>query len=285
MAYDVPAQDANPENLLAICRGLTDGSLTVKGMEDSEDIDVSSSVISDTVKYGIRLGFLEKDENEKVSLTDRGWEIAFEEEITDAMGESFKHGIQDHPLYSDLIEKTQVKGLVSENESEAITQKQILPLLNSDFGFSDLSSSSTLKPATNTFLRTLEAAGYGDYVIGRGDKPTRIELEEELETEATGITKSEEEDEQRRLADSEDDKGDQSQQDSPENDSLEEANSDEREAESDIAEESKKTTQDLNRQIKDNGAEVSINIEISSEDWSSSEVIELINSLRKEGGD
>lgn len=264
MAYENPPQDASPKNLLALCAALTDGSRSVDELEEDSVLDLSTSVIRDSMRYGTRMGFIAQDEEEKLSLSDRGWDIAFTNDVDESVEEAFRVGIQDYGLYSDLIDKIIEEGLPEEGEPEQITQEQILPLLNRSFGFSELSTDSTLRPATNTFLQTLDAAGYGDYIIGRGDNPTRIELNDDfLQLTRESRKKGGDEPEEvggEQVGESEDESGEMS--------------------ESPAGGGEPAPDQEVSTTVA--GTEVNIEIQISSADWSSDEVVELIESLQSD---
>lgn len=264
MAYDNPPTDASPKNLLALCNALSDGSLTADELDDS-DIGLSKTVIRDTLRYGIRLGFINEDDDGKLKLTDRGWDIAFVDDVDETVEKPFRTGIQDWPLYSDLIDKIVEEDLLEKGDPNTITQKQILPILNRSFGFSELSTESTLKPATTTFLQTLDAAGYGNYVIGRGGKPTRIEVNDDFRE----LTREERRDGEGAPRDG-DDRGD------DRRDDVE----DERGSEKTPEEESGSDDTEQRIQTDVGGTDLNIEIQISSADWTSEEVLNLIESLR-----
>ncbi|SEH11205.1 hypothetical protein SAMN04487967_0245 [Natronorubrum sediminis] len=178
-----------------------------------------------------------------------------------------------------------------------ITQKQILPHLNRNFGFSELSTDSTLKPATNVFLKTLEAAGYGNYVVGRGGNPTRLEVQESL----LNIQQEVDQDLDENPAEGSEDRAEIEQptlEDSATEIIQQKEAKEEEETKQDkevsfeedvVAEPSiKKPEQDPNTDLieiseqieQDSSIDLQINIEISSSDWESESVIALIEKLQ-----
>lgn len=106
-------------------------------------------------------------------------------------------------------------------------------------------------------MQTLEAAGYGEYIVGRGGKSTRIEVNEDFQELVR------------------EDQGIQEEAPSTTNDNTDEEGKEQPELESE------ELSQELQTIV--GGTEVHIDIQISSEDWSSEEVIEFIKSLQDSG--
>lgn len=269
MAYDNPPRDANPENLLTFCHSLTDGSRKLEEMADDSDLELSLRTLRDIKKYGIKLGFIAEDEDGNLSLTDRGWDVAFSEDVDETVEDAFRIGIGAYPLYTDLIDKIIEEDLVEEGESEQITRQQILPLLNRAFGFSELSTDGTLNPATNTFLQTLDAAGYGEYVVGRRGGSTRIEVNNDfLDLEREHKKKSS----KREVGEQEEKKQEE----------------EEKKSEQEQAEVSEKNGEVSLKKTVTTGelaGQINIEIHVSSEDWSSEEMIEFVDELRNTDAD
>lgn len=65
-------------------------------------------------------------------------------------------------------------------EKEEITKSDVLQVFRTSVGLEG--SENRLSSAATTFLKTLEAAGLGEYIVGRGGNETRLELNDEFET-------------------------------------------------------------------------------------------------------
>lgn len=285
MDYDNPTTDSSPENLLTVCNALTNGSMSVEELAGDESVDLSRRVVQDTVRYGLRLGFLEGDDG-ALNLTDLGYEVAFDDELADSHNHAFREGVSKHPLYSAIIDEISNESSVDKRNAGQLEQKQILSLLNRKFGFQELSSESTLKPASNTFLSTLDAAGFGDYTVGRRGKPTRVEVnddfmsylsadadtgdvvDEEVESnQSEGQAKLfEEEIGSESIRPSADGSGPEKVNEDAEQRSVVSSDNDEELTHSIVSETSK--------------ADLTVEITISSEDWDSEQVIDLVKELR-----
>lgn len=269
MAYDVPETDASPSNLLQVSRGLRDGARTLDQLSGNDDVPLSRSVISETLDYGAKLGFINEDEDGEFSLSDLGWKIGFSDDIESVQEEHFRQAIENHALYHDLLHELIEAGAIDQSENGVISQSQILPLLKTTFGFTELSTDSTLKPATNTFLTTLQAAGYGEYIVGRGGNETRLEVNRgEIPSISDGTETSD------GLGDS--DGGPEVEGPSKEDVGEEKSGIDDSLTEPDVeGPHTKEQTQRIDQ------SDVTINIEISSADWDSESVIKLIDRLNE----
>lgn len=174
MAFDNPPKDASYEKLLDVCEVLREGELVRDDLY--ETVDQSKTLVSDNIRYGEGLGFLEESE-EGVSATSRGIEASYNKDDPGELAEQFQAGLRDYQLYNVVLED-----LVDEGgaQKEEITKSDVLQVFRTSVGLEG--SEKTLGAAATTFLNTLEAAGLGDYVIGRGGKETRLELDEEFES-------------------------------------------------------------------------------------------------------
>jgi len=180
--YENPPTDASPEHLIEVCEILKEGSK--QRDEIYEQVDISDSVASDVIRYGLSLGFLESEDND-LEATQRGLALTYAEEESERYQELFAEGIRESPLFSDLlnqlikVEKENIKKQGYLNRDAAVRELRL------QFGF-DLTE-KTLKRGVSTFLQTLEAAGLGKYQVGRGDKPTRLEVADGFLQQASQI--------------------------------------------------------------------------------------------------
>lgn len=172
MSYATPRKDASVENLLSLCVILREGPLPRD--EIYEEADRGRSLVSDTIEYGNRLGFL-IESDEEIKATERGIAASYSNEGDSDLEEHIIEGLRDYDLYRTVLET-----LASEaQESGVITKKDVLRTFRTEMGLGG--SESTLGDAAITFLQTLDAGGCGDYIVGRRGKESRIEVADDFE--------------------------------------------------------------------------------------------------------
>lgn len=171
--YTNPPQDASPENLKGICGHLIEGEATSD--ELNEEIEMASTLISDSLRYGVLLGFLEETDG-TFSTTKRGTNWYYTNKGSPEAHSLFRDGMEDYKLFFELL--NHIVDSEVDREESIIRQSYIIKILRTEFGFS--LSENTLKNGANTFLETMAYAGYGEYIIGRGGKETRLEGNDSL---------------------------------------------------------------------------------------------------------
>ncbi|WP_167551890.1 hypothetical protein [Halorubrum tropicale] len=153
--------------------------------------------------------------------------------------------------------------------------------INFDFGVSD----RTLESAAGTFLQVLDECGVGEYKRGQSGYPTRLVVNEEysefLSDSASEEPKEAEEDEepaQEELPIEEDDEEEEDNSEGEDED-LESPDTTTPSPSTDSQDENVEVSQTIEESVE-SGFDVTVNIEVSSEDWESEEVIALIDSLK-----
>ena len=179
MSYTTPRKDASVENLLSLCEILREGPLPRE--EIYEEADIGRSLVSDTIEYGTRLGFLSETED-GIKATERGIGASYYTEGDSDLEEHIIEGLSEHNLYRAVL-----KTLAPDaQDSGVITKKDVLRTFRTEMGLSG--SESTLGDAAITFLQTLDAGGYGEYIVGRRGKESRVEVAEDFENIVEEIT-------------------------------------------------------------------------------------------------
>ncbi|WP_124190535.1 hypothetical protein [Natrarchaeobius oligotrophus] len=179
MNFDSPPKDASDENLLELCEVLRESDHTREELYDA--VDQGKTLVRDNIRLGVGLGFLEESE-EGISATPRGIEASYNQDDPNDLADQFQAGIQEYQLYNIVLKELVVNGVTDE---DSITKSDILQVFRTEIGLEG--SENTLGSAATTFLQILEAAGLGDYIVGRGGNETRLELDEEFEDLANPI--------------------------------------------------------------------------------------------------
>jgi hypothetical protein len=172
MKFDSVPGDSSVENLLELCEVLRAGDLSREALY--EVVDQSETLVRDNIRYGVGLKFLEESE-EGVSATSRGIEASYNKNDSEELAEQFQSGFRDYRLYNVVLKELVEDGRA---EKEEITKSDVLQVFRTSVGLEG--SENTLGSAATTFINTLKAAGLGNYIVGRGDKETRVELDEEF---------------------------------------------------------------------------------------------------------
>jgi hypothetical protein len=248
MSFDSAPGDASVENILELCEVLREGDLSRE--ELYEAVDQSETLVRDNIRYGVGLGFLEESE-EGVSATSRGIEASYNKDDSEELAEQFQTGFRDYRLYNTVLEDLVDDGVAQKGE---ITKSDVLQVFRTSVGLEG--SENTLGSAATTFINTLEAAGLGNYIVGRGGKETRVELDEEFEVLAEQIL--------------EDDQAEEgaSQQDVPEGD------------QGGVYFPNQATAESIKRQASEPGRSFQIRLELSGEE-DPTKVEELIVGIRR----
>nr|WP_275882701.1 AAA family ATPase [Halorhabdus sp. BNX81] len=166
---DFPPTRGSPEDLLNIAEILSTGG-THTTEELVEESEFSKRKVQGLTQYGVALGFIEEEDG--YQLTDRGYELSFCSDDVERQ-DWFQEAINQYPSYRHLLQAS-LKDL--ENGSDSLESPKIEKELRTTFGFTG-NAKDTVRQAINTLLKTVEAAGYGEYIIGRGSNSTRIEAE------------------------------------------------------------------------------------------------------------
>jgi hypothetical protein len=172
MGYTETPARASSEELVDICDSLLDGDLSVD--EISDETGYGERKVKQNITYGISLGFIEEDENGQTEVSDLGIEAVFNKRGDNPLSEEFRKGIMNYPFCRDALSE-----LASNHaEEETFYKTDVEKVFRKEF---DIDSNTSRKIAT--FLEALEYAGLGDYIQGRGkgDKETRLELNEEFQ--------------------------------------------------------------------------------------------------------
>lgn len=277
MSYENPPYDATIGNIKLLCEELRDVSETDKNeLEDGVE-DLQGTTFSRTLEAAVRLGLFEETEN-GFKPTTEGKRIGYRRLSDEEEKELFRELVKGYDFYNELLEI--VGGNLTSDNGEQYLERDVVQSemgINFDFGVSD----RTLESAAGTFLQVLDECGVGEYKRGQSGYPTRLVVNEEY-SEFLSDSASEEPEE------TEDDTA---QEELPiEGDDKEEDNSEgeREEVESpDTAPSSPTDSQDENIEVSqtieesvDSGFDVTVNIEVSSADWESEEVLALIESLK-----
>lgn len=185
MNFDRPPKDASVDNLLELCEVLREGIQTRDKLYES--VEQGDSLVRDNIRYGVGLGFL-RETDEGVETTSRGVEASYNQDSPDELAEQFRQGLIEYQLFNVVLEELASEAFSADDLP--ITKSDVLRVFRTSVGLEG--SESTLGSAATTFIQTLEAAGLGKYVVGRGGKETRLELTEDFDELVDQITTSQE---------------------------------------------------------------------------------------------
>ncbi|WP_152043497.1 ATP-dependent nuclease [Salinigranum salinum] len=165
---DFPPTRGGPEGLLELVDVLSEGG-THSNDSLTESLDVSPRSLRGTTQYGRALGFVEERED-GYALTDEGFELSFASKESD-QEELFRNSIRQYPTYRYILQSS-----LSElgDEADSIDSPTIRKELRTTFGFRE-KKDDTLRDGITTLLQTLDAAGFGEYIVGRRGAHTRVE--------------------------------------------------------------------------------------------------------------
>ncbi|TKX60828.1 hypothetical protein EXE48_10375 [Halorubrum sp. ASP1] len=172
---EFPPTRGSPEDLVTIINVLSGGG-TYSTEEITEEVEFSKRKVQGLTQYGAALGFVKEDESHQ--LTDSGFELSFCSD--DSQRERwFRTAIREYNSYRHIL-RASFESL--DKDVDALESPTIEKELRTTFGFTD-NTQDTVRTAINTLLQTVEAAGFGEYRVGRGSNPTRIESStEELQS-------------------------------------------------------------------------------------------------------
>lgn len=166
-----PYKVSDTDYLKEACEFLRSGAKTRDEIEEETDISKPNRVIY----LGLQLGFLEEDD-EGLSATESGVQLSYSPSDEPDL---YREAVRDYPLYHDLLQA------LLENRDTVVREDEYIPLseiekhLRVTLGL-ELSDYKA-KEAARTFLKTLSAAGLGEYISGHGPgKPGRLELVNEF---------------------------------------------------------------------------------------------------------
>lgn len=175
---DLPPAKGDPEALHQVCEQLKAGGKW-SAEEISEETEFAKRTAQGHVRYGVELGFIDSSDN-SYSPTQRGYDFGFESGLNEKTEKLFLDGVLESDIYISLLSRC-LDYADEKEDSRSIKLSHCERELRTHFGFTE-ESEDTLKDAINTFLQTIEATGYGNYIVGRRGSETRIEFSEnELE--------------------------------------------------------------------------------------------------------
>lgn len=167
MCQDLPRR-ATPEGLHKICATLLGKELTIEEISDEHPQDLN--YIQENAQYGVELKFISKNDTD-YSLTKRGTKLAYEDSISDSVNILFFNGIRDSDAYFSLIEDINETIRSAESTVELSDVGRLLRIShNVDAPEPDIQEIITC------LFKTMDAAGLGEFKLGRGTNNTRIEL-------------------------------------------------------------------------------------------------------------
>ena len=164
---DFPPTRGSPDDLLTIVEVLSSGG-TYSTDEIVDGVEFSKRKIQGLTQYGVALGFIEEEDG--YQLTDRGYELSFSSN-EEEQERWFKEAISQYSSYRYILQASFDE---LEEDADILDSSAIEKELRTTFGFTG-NSEDTVRKAINTLLQTVEAAGLGEYIVGRGSKSTRID--------------------------------------------------------------------------------------------------------------
>lgn len=169
---DLPPTKGDPESLHQVCKELKSGGKW-SAEEISEETEFAKRTAQGHVRYGVELGFINRSDD-GYSPTQRGYDFGFETGLNETTEDLFLHGVLESDIYLLLLSRC-IDRADEEKDTRAIKSSHCEHELRTSLNFTE-ESENTLKSVTSTFLKTVEATGHGNYIVGRGGSETRIEL-------------------------------------------------------------------------------------------------------------
>ena len=279
MSYEKPPYDATIDNIKLLCKELRDVSETDKDELEEDVEDLQGSTFSRTLEAAVRLGLFEKTENGYKPTTE-GKRIGYGRLSDEEEKELFRSLVKKYDFYNALLDI--VGGSLTSDDGEQYLEREVVQSemgINFDFGVSD----RTLESAAGTFLQVLDECGVGEYKRGQSGYPTRLVVNEEysefLSDSASEEPEEAEEDEEPAQEELPIEENDEEDNGEGEDEDLESPNTTTPSSSTDSQDEDVEVSQTIEESVE-SGFDVTVNIEVSSEDWESEEVIELIDSLK-----
>ncbi|WP_276280893.1 hypothetical protein [Halorussus caseinilyticus] len=141
-----------------------------------DEISLSKQPINRNFSYGVRLGFI-RETKEGYENTNKGETLAHVG-IENAEW-LFEDAMKEDPLYRSLLEEAVEKaGIQKIRGMDCVLREAVLDVLMENYKFN--LGKRSLKAAAATYLKTVDAAGFGTYIQGGGAYPTRLELDESI---------------------------------------------------------------------------------------------------------
>lgn len=169
---DLPSR-GDPDSLIDLCGVLKDGGTWSKDeLSDDGRIDYNNNKLNGNLNLGRRLGFIEENDEGEYLLSDKGYELVFEGDTTEASRRLFRDGVRSFPEYLSILDKLESER-AGTGSSGDVENTEIIQLLRTKFSLRE-PTEDPLKRATTVFFKTLEAAGFGEYKAAGGGYPTRF---------------------------------------------------------------------------------------------------------------
>jgi len=197
--------------------------------------------------------------------------------------EIFRDIIRENEFYSKLLEIVG-KNLEENNGEHYLKRDTVMKQIgiNFDFGVGD----RTIESASGVFLKVLDAAGLGSYKQGRSDYPTRLEINDEYTGFVESISDGKESNE------GQEENYEESTEEQTESGHVKEEIDEEITEESNNENINNSNTGDSVEEVieeevvvnssLDSSIKVQVNIDISSKDWGSEEVVNFIEAIQSE---
>lgn len=174
---------SDPDNLTEVCRILRDSPMP--RAEAKEAAESGSRAIGNSITYGVRLGFIDEGEDNRLELTDLGSKLHYERGDDEKVSKLFRRALAEFPTYRRLLEELSISERDVINGKQAVGQTTVVQELDLTLGFD--ASESTLEEYSNTFLKTLQKSGLGKYVVGRRGYETRLEVFDDFDNKLSEI--------------------------------------------------------------------------------------------------
>ena len=279
MVMSKPPYDATVENVRKICQECRDVSGVEHDDLEEEVDDLSGTTFDRNLEAAVLLGLFDKNEDNLYTPTRRGKRIGYGPENGEET-EIFKGVVRENEFYNQLLDI--VGDELTENEEERyLSRDDVMREIGINFNF-DVGD-RTLEAASATFLRVLDAAGLGTYTRGSSGHPTRLVINDEFMRFAESSVGEQVSQEEEEIKDDEVDSSD----DSTEEDELKgDTEFINQEGGGDPQEESRGTDTEIKREVieevENDSINVQVNIDISSSDWGSEDVIEFLEAIQSE---
>ncbi len=283
MSYEKPPYDATIDNIKLLCKECRDVSETDKDSLEKEVEELQGSTFNRTLEAAVRLGLFEETDKGYKPTTE-GKKIGYGRLSDNEEKELFRRLVKQYDFYNALLEI--VGGSLTSDDGEQYLEREVVQSemgINFDFGVGD----RTLESAAGTFLQVLDECGVGEYKRGQSGYPTRLVVNEEYSKFLSDSASEQPEEEgqeptQEELPIDEDEEEENSQEkeegmESPENTASPTS-------EKDSNDEGVEVSQTIESSLESD-FDVTVNIEVSSSDWESEEVISLIDSIKDEDSD
>lgn len=164
----------SPEDLEQFCE---DANGVLPNHPSNVETALNPQTLAETIKYGIRLGFLERTDDQQIDFSQYGRRLAQGRLSYDDVQEGFESGIMNYKLYRSLFYRTGDKLKETEHGEVHLSGEVVANAIgfNLDFELTE----GGIKEGAKTFLKTLEAANLGRYYPARKNKPERLVVTDE----------------------------------------------------------------------------------------------------------